>query len=56
LRASCICRSISTRTTAKSKLSQNRDRRDFDGAVAALRERGEDALVDEMDARRPEGE
>jgi transcriptional regulator len=45
-----------TRTIAKSKLSQNRDRRDFDGAVAALRERGEDALADEMDARRPEGE
>lgn len=41
------------RTIAKSKLSQNRDKRDFDGAVAALRERGEGALADEMDARWP---
>lgn len=40
-----------TRTIAKSKLSQNRDARDFDGAVAALRERGEVELADQMDAR-----
>lgn len=45
-----------TRTIAKSKLSQNRDRRDFDGAVAALRERGETELADAMKERRPRGE
>lgn len=45
-----------TRTIAKSKLSQNRDQRDFDGAVAALRERGEGELANQMDARRPKGE
>lgn len=44
------------RTIAKSKLSQNRDQRDFGGAVAALRERGETGLADAMDARRPKGD
>ncbi len=44
-----------TRTIAKSKLSQNRDARDLGGAVAALRERGEGELADQMDARRPKG-
>lgn len=44
------------RTIAKSKLSQNRDARDFDGAVAALRERGETGLADAMDARRTKGD
>jgi len=48
-------RIVVTRTIAKSKLSQNRDARDFDGAVAALRERGESALADAMEARRPKG-
>ena len=45
-----------TRTIAKSKLSQNRDIRDFDGAVASLRERGEGELAEQMDARRPKVE
>ncbi|WP_245586710.1 FMN-binding negative transcriptional regulator [Pleomorphomonas oryzae] len=49
-------RIVVTRTIAKSKLSQNRDRRDFGGAVAALRERGESALADAMEARWPKGE
>lgn len=45
-----------TRTIAKSKLSQNRDQRDFDGAVATLRERGETELADQMNAQWPKGE
>lgn len=49
-------RIVVTKTIAKSKLSQNRDRRDFGGAVAALRERGESALADAMEARWPKGE
>lgn len=45
-----------TRTIAKSKLSQNRDARDFGGAVAALRERGDVELADRMEARRTKGD
>lgn len=45
-----------TSTIAKSKLSQNRDARDFGGAVAALRERGEDALADAMEVSWPKGD
>ena len=39
------------RTLAKSKLSQNRDARDFQGAVSALEARGEVALADSMKRR-----
>jgi transcriptional regulator len=41
-----------TRTIAKSKLSQNRDQRDFDGAVEGLEKAGDTALADRMAARR----
>ncbi|MBN9336026.1 FMN-binding negative transcriptional regulator [Devosia sp.] len=41
-----------TRTIAKSKLSQNRDQRDFDGAVERLEKAGDTALADRMAARR----
>lgn len=41
-----------TRTIAKSKLSQNRDERDFDGAVEGLKSKGERALADRMAAKR----
>jgi transcriptional regulator len=37
-----------TRLEGKRKLSQNRERRDFDGAVSALRERGQEALAAAM--------
>ena len=37
-----------TRIEGKSKLSQNREPRDVDGAVDALRQRGVDALADAM--------
>ena len=41
-----------TRTIAKSKLSQNRDQRDFDGAVEGLEKAGDTALAGRMAARR----
>jgi len=37
-----------TRTIAKSKLSQNRDRRDLDGAIDGLRSSGREALAERM--------
>lgn len=37
-----------TRTIAKSKLSQNRDRRDLDGAIDGLRKSGREALAERM--------
>ena len=40
-----------TRTLAKSKLSQNRDARDYQGAIASLRASGEDALAEIMAVR-----
>ncbi|GLK63904.1 FMN-binding negative transcriptional regulator [Paracoccus kondratievae] len=42
-----------TRTLAKSKLSQNREARDYLGAVAGLRDSGHDALADQMVRRLP---
>lgn len=39
-----------TRTIAKSKLSQNKDMRDFDGAVDGLKSSGQDALATRMAA------
>lgn len=36
------------RTLAKSKLSQNRDQRDFDGAIDGLKARGNHALAERM--------
>jgi len=41
-----------TKTLAKAKLSQNRDSRDFAGAITNLRERGEHAIADRMADRR----
>lgn len=41
-----------TRTVAKSKLSQNRDQRDFDGAVEGVRSNGDEALAERMEAKR----
>ena len=41
-----------TKTVAKSKLSQNRDIHDFDGAVQALKLRGNEALAGRMLANR----
>lgn len=41
-----------TRTIAKSKLSQNRDQRDFDGAVKGLKSHGGEALAERMAAKR----
>jgi transcriptional regulator len=40
-----------TRTLAKSKLSQNRERRDYLGAIAGLRASGADALAARMESR-----
>lgn len=40
------------RTIAKSKLSQNRDQRDFDGATDGLNTRGNHALAERMVAKR----
>lgn len=37
-----------TRTMAKSKLSQNRDTRDFEGAVYGLKSSGQEALAERM--------
>lgn len=39
------------RTLAKSKLSQNRERRDYLGAVAGLRESGHGAMAEQMASR-----
>ncbi|RDE10476.1 FMN-binding negative transcriptional regulator [Pelagibacterium lacus] len=47
------------RLLAKSKLSQNRDARDYKGAIAGLRASGKTVLAGEMEARlaaRPDGE
>jgi transcriptional regulator len=41
------------RIEGKRKLSQNRERRDFDSAVLGLRESGQDALADAMLRARP---
>lgn len=41
-----------TRIIAKSKLSQNRDEQDFQGAVDSLRATGREQLADLMEARR----
>lgn len=38
-----------TRVLAKSKLSQNRDPRDLEGAISGLRARGESALAEAME-------
>ncbi len=43
-----------TRILAKSKLSQNRDQRDFEGAVEGLKSGGGEALAEQMRALRPE--
>jgi transcriptional regulator len=40
------------RTLAKSKLSQNRDERDYLGAISGLRASGHDALAQRMEERR----
>ena len=42
-----------TRTIAKSKLSQNRDQRDFDGAIEGLKSHGNRALAERMVSKRP---
>lgn len=44
-------RIAANRTLAKSKLSQNRDERDFHGAVAGLRDTGHPALAARMQER-----
>ena len=41
------------RTLAKSKLSQNRDARDFAGAVAGLEAQGKRNIADQMKRRKP---
>lgn len=41
-----------TRTLAKSKLSQNRDAVDFDGAISGLRASGQDGIAGKMATRR----
>ena len=41
-----------TRTLAKSKLSQNRDERDYKGAVAGLRASGHEGMARKMQERR----
>lgn len=40
-----------TRTLAKSKLSQNRDDRDYQGAIAGLRASGQESIADRMAGR-----
>lgn len=45
-----------TRILAKSKLSQNRDQRDFEGAVEGLKNGGGEALAEQMTALRPEAD
>lgn len=42
-----------TRIEAKAKLSQNRDLRDREGAITALRQRGDSALADAMEQTLP---
>lgn len=42
-----------TRIVGKSKLSQNREPRDKDGAIAALRRKGENATADAMERTQP---
>jgi transcriptional regulator len=42
-----------TRLEGKSKLSQNREARDVQGAVQTLRARGQIALADAMAVRKP---
>jgi transcriptional regulator len=42
-----------TRIVGKSKLSQNRQPRDKDGAIAALRRKGESSTADAMERARP---
>ena len=41
-------RIVVTRTIAKSKLSQNRDARDFEGALDGLKSSGQEALAERM--------
>lgn len=41
-----------TRIEAKAKLSQNKDARDIEGAIAGLRAQGRDGLADDMAGRR----
>jgi transcriptional regulator len=43
------------RTLAKSKLSQNRDARDYEGVIAGLRAAGRPELAGRMQARREKG-
>lgn len=43
-----------TRTLAKSKLSQNREERDYRGAIAGLRASGKDGMAERMATQRPE--
>src|SRR5690554_4285451 len=45
-------RIAATRTIAKSKLSQNRDQRDFDGAVEGLKAHGDQVLAERMVTKR----
>ncbi len=42
------------RTLAKSKLSQNREERDYRGAIAGLRATGHERLADRMASLRAE--
>ena len=44
------------RLLAKSKLSQNREARDYAGAISGLKASGNDALAEIMDKRRPKTE
>lgn len=44
------------RVLAKSKLSQNREARDYLGAVAGLRASGQDALAQRMESRIPKAD
>ena len=45
-----------TRVLAKSKLSQNREARDFKGVIAGLERTGQEALATQMTRRLPEGD
>lgn len=49
-------RIVLTRTLAKSKLSQNRDRRDYLGTIAGLQDAGHAALARQMEDRLPDTE
>ena len=44
------------RLLAKSKLSQNREERDFAGAISGLKASGNEALAEMMEKRRPKAE